>query len=92
LSHEAWKADPAAKLLRRLGKSPQELKNSPPGGNGNCPDMWLLDNGDVAVIGHDLTDVYRGALPSGASISPRERLVIIPGNVLRAAKPDIPNA
>lgn len=86
----AWKADPAASFVRRLGKSPKELGNT--FDSNECPDMWLLDNGDVAVIGQDATTTYQGRLPEGAALAPGERLVIIPGNILSSAKPDIPDA
>lgn len=52
----AREADPSALFERRLGKSAEELGNSD--GNDECPDIWQLDNGDVAVIGRDLTAVY----------------------------------
>jgi hypothetical protein len=90
VTNEGWKADSTASFARRLGKSPQELGNS--SNQVTCPDMWLLDNDDVAVIGHDLTDVYRERLPEGVALSPGERLVVIPGNILGSAKQDIPDA
>ncbi|MFD0021019.1 hypothetical protein [Streptomyces sp. NPDC058382] len=83
----AWEADPSAEFVRRLGKSPQELGNTSE--KDGCPDLWELDNGDIAVIGRDLTDVLRQRLPEGASVRGDERVVVIPGNTLRAAKPDI---
>ncbi|MGH3832612.1 MAG: hypothetical protein ACRDRS_19590 [Pseudonocardiaceae bacterium] len=51
-----------------------------------------LSNGDVAVIGRDLTDVYVGRLPNGVSVAEDERLVILPGVILSAAKRDFPDA
>ncbi|MGW2330814.1 hypothetical protein ACWC5C_34395 [Streptomyces sp. NPDC001700] len=86
----AWEADPSASFARRLGRSARELGNT--GGRDGCPDIWQLDNGDIAVIGRDLTEAYRARLPEDASIAPDERLVVIPGNTLSAAKPDIPDA
>lgn len=86
----AWEADPAALFLRRLGRSARELGNS--GDKKECPDIWQLDNGDVAVIGRDLTAAYLPRLPRGVSLAPDERLVVIPGNMLSAAKADIPDA
>lgn len=85
----SWKADPTALFDRRLGKSPKELGNS--GKMQDCPDMWRLSNGDVAVIGTDLTDSYASRLPDDVVLSPHERLVVIPGNMLSAAKKDIPD-
>jgi hypothetical protein len=62
------------------------------GGNDGCPDIWELDNGDVAVIGKDLTSSYDGRLPAGVSVVPGERLVVIPRATIVAARPDIPDA
>lgn len=84
-----WEADPATTFKRRLGKSPQELGNTTD--NPDCPDIWELENGDVAVIGRDLTESLGGKLPPGVSIGSDERLVVIPRNMLVAAKPDIPS-
>jgi hypothetical protein len=84
-----WEADPTTTFTRRLGSSPQELgvtSDSP-----DCPDIWELSNGDVAVIGRDLTDPLSAKLPPGVSIGADERLVIIPRSMLIAAKRDIPN-
>lgn len=89
MSHP-WRADPSASFVRRLGQSPKALKNTQ--GETQCPDMWLLSNGDVAVIGHDLTNTYEQRLPQGVVLSPGERLVVIPGNILSSAKPEIPDA
>ncbi|WP_232376577.1 hypothetical protein [Amycolatopsis aidingensis] len=60
--------------------------------NPSCPDLWELDNGDIAVIGRDLTASYTGRLPVGVSIGADERLVVIPRGMLVAAKKDIPDA
>jgi hypothetical protein len=86
----SWEADPTARLVRRLGKSAAELGQS--GGRDGCPDIWELDNGDIAVIGRDLTTEYAQRLPDDVTVAADERLVIIPGAMLRAAKPDIPDA
>lgn len=86
----AWEADPAASFVRRLGKSAAELGNSQ--GDDDCPDIWQLDNGDIAVIGRDLTSRYATRLPDGVRLGEGEKLVVIPGNMLSAAKPDIPDA
>ncbi len=86
----AWEADPSALFERRLGKSAAELGNSD--GRDECPDIWQLDNGDVAVIGRDLTTAYASRLPQGVVLGSDERLVVIPGNMLSAAKSDIPDA
>jgi hypothetical protein len=85
-----WEADPSASFVRRMGKSSHELGQT--SGNSSCPDIWELDNGDVVVIGSDLTAAYEGRLPAGVSVDPGERLVIIPRKTILAAKADIPDA
>jgi hypothetical protein len=90
MSGTRWQADPSADLSRRWGKSSHELGNT--SGDGSCPDIWELANGDVAVIGQDLTEAYRSRLPAGVSVDPGERLVIIPRSTIVAAKVDIPDA
>src|SRR5919197_3522808 len=85
----SWEADPAAAFCRRLSKSALELGNS--GTFPDCPDIWELDNGDVAVIGRDLTVAYASRLPDGVSVGSDERLVVIPRNMLVAAKSAIPD-
>jgi hypothetical protein len=95
-SERGWEAEPEALFVRRLGKSPKSIKLK--GGDelskqeGGCPDIWELSNGDVAIIGRDLTHVYKGRLPNGVGIAEDERLVILPGAMLSAAKRDIPDA
>ncbi|WP_405677751.1 hypothetical protein OG292_25290 [Streptomyces sp. NBC_01511] len=88
--NRSWEADPSALFERRLGKTAQELGNSED--EEDCPDIWQLDNGDIAVIGRDLTADYSAGMPAGVSLAADERLVVIPGNMLSAAKKDIPDA
>ncbi|MFY1653239.1 hypothetical protein ACN27J_20410 [Solwaraspora sp. WMMB762] len=90
MSGSKWEADPTATLIRRWGKSAHELGET--SGDGSCPDIWELSNGDIAVIGHDLTETYHQQLPEGVSIDPGERLVIIPRSTMIAARADIPDA
>lgn len=84
-----WEADPTASFSRRLGKSSQELGQT--ADNTTCPDIWELDNGDIAVIGRDLTSEYETRLPADVSVGPGERLVIIPRKTITTAKKDIPD-
>ncbi|MEV0593180.1 hypothetical protein [Nonomuraea cavernae] len=86
----AWEADPSATFIRRLGRSAVELDCT--GGDSGCPDIWELDNGDIAIIGRDLTDSYESRLPASVSVAPDEKLVIIPRIMLVTAKADIPDA
>ncbi|MEV0403014.1 hypothetical protein [Actinoallomurus sp. NPDC050550] len=85
-----WEADPAAGFRRRLGKSALTLGNT--NATPACPDIWELDNGDIALIGRDMTEQYKARLPDDVSIVADERLVVIPRNMLIAAKPHIPDA
>jgi hypothetical protein len=85
-----WDADVSASLTRRLGKSAKELGETDD--RDGCPDIWELSNGDIAVVGRDVTASYAGRLPTDMVIAADERLVIIPRSMLIAAKPDIPDA
>lgn len=82
----SWNPDPAARPVRRLGASPTALGVSD--GDRKCPDIWLLDNGDIAVVGRDLTEAYTSTtLPQGLGVGAGERLVVIPrATFLSAAK------
>ncbi len=86
----AWEADASATLIRRLGKSAVELNCT--GGDSGCPDIWELDNGDIAIIGRDLTSAYERRLPASVTVASDEKLVVIPRIMLVAAKSDIPDA
>jgi hypothetical protein len=85
-----WEADASAGFRHRLGRSAQELGNTRAG--RDCPDIWELENGDVAVIGRDLTEAYRDRMPEGVRVGSDERPVVIPRNMAVAAKPDFPDA
>ncbi|MFE6049356.1 hypothetical protein ACFQ6N_01200 [Kitasatospora sp. NPDC056446] len=85
-----WEADPSASFVKRLGKSAKELGTSE--NRDECPDIWQLSNGDIAVIGRDLTEDYGSRLPEGVVLGSGERLVVIPGLMLSVAKADIADA
>lgn len=91
-SGRGWEADPHATFTRRLGIHPTKLTGPPTNGKDGCPDIWELSNGDVAVIGRDLTDVYADHLPDGVTVVHDERVVVIPHATIVAAKKDIPDA
>ncbi|MGW5053392.1 hypothetical protein [Actinokineospora sp. NPDC004072] len=98
MASRIWRPDPKAEFSRRLGIAPtapgsgRESGETGSGGEGGCPDIWELDNGDVAVIGRDFTEVYAGRLPDGANVASDERIVVIPRGMARAAKADLPDA
>jgi len=85
-----WEADTSASFVRRLGKSAAELGDT--GGMDGCPDIWELSNGDIAVVGRDVTAAYQDRLPISVTVAGDERVVVIPRNMLITAKPDIPDA
>jgi hypothetical protein len=95
---KVWQPDPSATMTRRLGMSPRDPGS---GGDGatatttskhSCPDIWELSNGDVAVIGRDLTEAYRSRLPEDVRVGPNERLVVLPGAMVAAAEVVVPDA
>lgn len=90
MTNRGWEADPSADLSRRLGNSAEE--DGITGGKQGCPDIWELSNGDIAVIGRDLTESYVSRLPVDVSIRGDERLVVLPRSMVIAAKKDIPDA
>jgi hypothetical protein len=73
---------------RRLGPDPHANGRQSVALNG-CPDLWELDNGDVAVIGIDITRDCADSLPATAGCGPDERIVRVPRSVILAAKQDI---
>lgn len=75
--------------LRRIGPDPHENGAQTPGLQG-CPDIFELENGDFAIIGHDATSKLKGTLPHGANYGPDERIIVIPRGTLLRAKPHIP--
>jgi hypothetical protein len=85
-----WEVDTDARFKRRLGKTAVELGDSRT--TNDCPDIWELDNGDIAIVGRDVTVMFADRLPPDVRIGVDERLVVIPGNMLSAAKPDIADA
>jgi hypothetical protein len=87
-----WEANPEATFVRRLGKHPASLAGPLTNGKQGCPDIWEMSNGDVVVIGRDLTEAYANRLPDGVTIVHDERLVVVPRGTIVAAKQDIPDA
>ncbi len=73
---------------RRLGTDPHASGRKSVALNG-CPDFWELSDGDIAVIGIDITQDCVGKLPPTAGCGPDERVIRIPRAVVLAAKHDI---
>jgi hypothetical protein len=76
-------------LVRRLGPDPHDGRETPSA--SGCPDLWELDNGDIAVIGIRATRELLHRLPPTVSCGPDEEIVIIPRAQVRAASADISN-
>ncbi len=85
-----WEADTSASFVRRLGKSASELGETDD--RDGCPDIWELSNGDIALVGRDVTTSFAGRLPEDVKVAKDERVVVIPRSMIVAAKPDIPDA
>ena len=73
---------------KRIGPDPHANGAQSVGCDG-CPDMWELENGDIAVIGIDITEAEKAQLPATAGCGPDERIVRLPRNVLFNARSDI---
>ena len=73
-------------FVRRLGRKAACLNTEA------CPDVLLLADGNFAVIGLDITSDSAGRLPAGVGCGQGERIVMIPREVLVAARSDIPKA
>jgi len=71
-------------FLRRLGPKSSCAKTEA------CPDIILLEGGDYAVIGLDITSDSLGRLPPTVACGANERIVRIPRKTLILARPDIP--
>jgi len=87
---QEWAVDSDATFVRRLGKSATQLGNTSQG--KTCPDIWELSNGDIAIVGTDMTEAFADRLPGDVLVGAHERLVVIPRNMLVAAKPELPDA
>jgi len=77
-------------FLRRLGPDPHANGERTSACSG-CPDIFELSSGDFAIIGSDITEISRDALPPDASCGSDERIVSVPRKTLVRAKGDIPD-
>ena len=75
-------------FARRLGPDPHANGQKTAACN-NCPDLWELDNGDIAIIGIRITDSAMAKLPATAGCGPDEEIVLVPRGLLLAAQGDI---
>ena len=57
----------------------------------SCPDIWELEDGNIAVIGIRKTSALLKLLPQGAGCGPDEEIVVLPRSLLLNAKSDIMN-
>ncbi len=73
---------------RRLGSDPHANGRRTPAADG-CPDLWELDDGDIAVIGIRITSAMAGRLPPTAGCGTDEEIVRVPRGTFLAAKADI---
>lgn len=86
-----WEAQHSAGFQRRLGKRAAEVGDSRT--TGDCPEIWELDNGDIAVNrSRRHRRLRRPCLPYGVTIGSDERLVVISGRMLSAVESDIRDA
>jgi hypothetical protein len=74
------------KIVRRLGTSPRQRGSVT---NYTCPDILVLDNDEIAVIGREGDQEILDQLWSvRAAVGPDEKLVIIPTGVYRSSLAD----
>ena len=77
-------------FLRRIGPDPH-ANGAKTSGCSGCPDIWELANGDIAVIGIDITAAAITKLPLSAGCGPDERIVRLPRGLVVNAKRDFPD-
>ncbi len=75
-------------FARRLGPDPHEGGKRTAGGDG-CPDIWELDDGNIAVIGIRITGAVAGKLPPTAGCGADEEVVLVPRELVLAARGDL---
>ncbi len=84
------------KFKKRLGQDPHTLPEVIAQGKSaalnGCPDLWELENGDLAVMGIRKTSKLIGLLPESAGCGPDEEIVLVPREVLINAGKDIPRS
>lgn len=68
-------------ITRRLDLAPNPLCQA----TTACPAVFQLDDGNIAIIGTDVTEDVKPHLPKGSGCASHERIVRIPKLVLEAA-------
>jgi hypothetical protein len=76
------------KFARRLGPDPHANGQQTAACNG-CPDLWEMENGDIAIIGIRITDAAKAKLPVTAGCGPDEEIVLVPRGLILAAQGDL---
>lgn len=72
-------------IKRRIGPDPHEGGKKSASASG-CPDILELDNGDLAIIGIDITAAAKEVLPPSAGCGPDECIIRLPRSVILGAK------
>ena len=80
----------AIEFKRRIGPDPR-ANGAKAAACGLPGCLQELENGDIAVIGIDITDAAIHLLPPTAGCGPDERVVRLPRNLLVNARRDIPD-
>jgi hypothetical protein len=76
-----WDPTPDAKFVRRLGGGPSDSRRA-----NTCPDVWELSDGNIAIVGVDVTESYADQMPDELHIFPDdEKLVVIPRSAFTKA-------
>ena len=58
----------------------------------HCPQFLEMENGDIAVVGTDITIEAADKLPPGPGVGPGERIVRVPRRIFVAAGAEIRSA
>lgn len=64
-------------ITRRLDRSPNPLCQS----TTACPAIFELDDGNIAIIGTDVTTALKPYLPEGSGCADHERITRVPKTV-----------
>ena len=73
---------------KRIGPDPH-ASGEMTGAASGCPDIWELEDGNVAIIGLRKTTLLQRSLPSSAACGIDEEIVVVPRSLLKAAAKDI---